>query len=111
MARLKTSLLMFIFFATLAANTVFRFDIKSKPLHLLQGIIDTTMTSWLGDTITGTVLALLAVGVPMLMMRKSYEAKAQFALNCTSASLQGKVYKPSEAELKAVRKPTFGRRR
>jgi hypothetical protein len=110
MARLKVSLLMFAFFGFLAANTFFRFDIKSKPMHLLQGMIDISMTSWLGNTMAGTVLAMLAVGIPMLTMRKSYEPKAQLTINSTNTALRGKVYRPSEAELKAAGKPMFGKR-
>ena len=101
---------MFVFFALLAANTLFRFDVRSRPLYVLQDLIDTIMTSWLGDNITAMVLMILAVGVPLLTMRKSYEPSAQLTLNSTKSALKGKVYKPTQSELLAAGKPMFGKR-
>jgi hypothetical protein len=110
MARFKFSAMMFVFFAMLASHTFFRFDIRSRPLHVLQGIIDTTMTSWLGDSMTALVLAILAFGIPVFTMRKSYEVRAQFSLNSTKSALKGKIYKPSRSELAAVNNDPFAKR-
>lgn len=110
MARFKISALFFMFFALLAANTYVRFDIPSRPLHVLQEIVDTALASWLGNTFAALILMALAVGVPLLTMRKGYEGQADLVLKSTGSALKGEIYKPTKAEKAAANKPIFGRR-
>ncbi|MEM6413585.1 MAG: hypothetical protein AAF720_02900 [Pseudomonadota bacterium] len=109
MARLKVSLIIFFFFLFLSLNTYFRTDIHSKPLHVLQGMVDATLTSWLGNTPTAVLLFVLAVGIPLYTMQKGYEARAQLTLNSTKSALKGRVYQPTATELEAAKKPVFGK--
>ena len=90
---------MFVFFAILAVNTYTPIGIASKPLHIIQGLVDTILTSWLGNNATAMVLATLAVGIPILTYAQKYEPKAELYLNSTKAALKGGIYKPSQAEL------------
>ena len=110
MARFKISALFFVFFALLAANTYVRFDIPSRPLHVLQGMVDTVITAWLGNTFAALILVAFAVGVPLLTMRKSYEGQADLVLKSTGSALKGEIYKPTQAEKTAANKPMFGNR-
>lgn len=114
MARFKMALLLFAFFGILSTNTYYRWvdaaGINSRASNLLQGIVDTTMTSWMGDTVTAIILALFAIIIPLNLMNPKHEAQSQINLNSTSSALKGKVYKPTETELRAVKQATFGKR-
>ncbi|MEM8540289.1 MAG: hypothetical protein AAGF25_04970 [Pseudomonadota bacterium] len=110
MARFKLSALMFAFFALLAANTFFRFDIRSRPLHVLQSLIDTTMVSWLGNGLAASILVILAIGVPALTMRKKHEPKAAQTLDITKSTMKGQVYRPSRSASEPTSQPIFGKR-
>lgn len=114
MARFKMAAILFIFFGFLATNTYFRWldaaGINSRASNVLQSIIDTIMASWMGDTITSIILGLFAIIFPFKLINPKHEAQSQINLNSTSSALQGKIYKPSEAELAATKQPTFGKR-
>lgn len=110
MARFKFSALMFAFFGFLAASTFLRFETYSRPHHLIQDVIDTMITSWLGDGVTAAILLALAILVPIVSMQRSYEPRADLALKSTASALKGQIYKPTAAELNAANKPMFGKR-
>jgi hypothetical protein len=111
MARFKFSALMFAFFGLLSLSTYFRFDSYSRPLHVLQNMIDTVLTAWLGDGLTALLLMLLGIIIPVFTLQKSYEARADMAFKSTASALRGQVYKPSDAQAAAAPKqPMFGKR-
>jgi hypothetical protein len=110
MARLKVASLIFAFFGILAGSTYFRFEIPSRPLVALQDGVDLLLTSWMGNTGAAIALLTLAVCGAFLTLRKSYEEQAGTVLRITQSTLNGKIYKPTAAELSASNKSVFGKR-
>ena len=95
MARYKVAAIFLAFFGLLSANTFYRFDVPSRPLHVLQNIVDLLLTSWMGNSIAAAALAMIGVLATALVLGRSYESNAELVLDSTKAALRGKVHRPT----------------
>lgn len=99
MSKLTVSAMFLFLFGSLAANTLYRFNethLRSGPFNVLQGIVDFTLTSWLGDHLTALALTVFAIVIVFFTSKKSFESSADTALRNTSATLGEYLHQPIE---------------